>query len=348
MTLQRRLPAEWEPQAGILLTWPHRQSDWAPLLDDVEPVYCQLASLIGRFESLLIACHDADHLQHVHQLLQQQGLCADRYRLHIQPSNDSWARDHGPIGIEQDGQPALLDFRFNGWGNKYAADLDNVLGRGLEKQGAFAVPLYDETDLVLEGGSIDSDGQGSLLTTSACLLNPNRNPGLSKRQLEQQLESRLGVERILWLREGFLQGDDTDSHIDMLARFCDAGTIAATTCDVEEDVHYPPLRRMWAELESWRDKSGKPYRLVALPIPEPVHAPDGERLPASYANFLVINGAVLVPQYGDEQHDALAVKRLQDCFPGRQIFAVNSLPLIRQYGSLHCITMQLPAGTLAD
>jgi agmatine deiminase len=328
-----------------MLTWPHAHSDWAPILATVEPVFVAIARAVTQREKALIACYDENHRRHVAALLQAAGLPAHRLLLHIADSNDTWARDHGPLGVTCSGETRLLDFTFNGWGGKYPADLDNHITRRLHAGGAFGHTSLERVDLVLEGGSIELDGSGSLLTTRRCLLAPTRNPGMSQAQLEQQLGAWFGVTRVLWLEHGYLAGDDTDSHIDTLARYCDVNTIAYVQCDDPRDEHYDELKAMESELRALRSISGEPYRLVALPWPRAKLDSDGVRMPATYANFLIINGAVLVPTYNDPA-DAIALARLGDCFPGRQIIGIDCLPLIQQHGSLHCVTMQLPAGVL--
>jgi len=342
----RHLPPEWAAQSGVMLTWPHPYGDWAPMLGQVEPVFVQLALAISRREAVLISCHDAAHRDHVAARLREAGVEPRRVRLLVVPSNDTWARDHGPITVLQDQQPLLLDFRFDGWGGKYPAELDDRICTRLKTLGAFGDRPMQEIDLVLEGGAIETDGEGTLLTTESCLLHGHRNPGLGRADVEALLKRHLGVRRILWLRHGQLAGDDTDGHIDTLARFCDPATIAYSCCDDSADEHFDPLQRMQAELQALRRGDGAAYQLVPLPIPAPVHDDNGQRLPATYANFLIINGAVLLPTYGDPA-DRVAVQRLGDCFPGREVVAVNCSPLIRQYGSLHCVTMQLPEGALA-
>ena len=340
------LPAEWAPQSGVMLTWPHAHSDWGPILSDVEPAFIGIASAVTRFEQLLVSAFDATHQAHIESLFAQANIASDRYRIFIQPSNDTWARDHGPITVIENGQPRLLDFVFNGWGGKFDASLDTQINRGLLQQGAFANDCSMQTfDFVLEGGSLDSDGEGSLLTTSHCLLTPTRNPDYDRAKVETYLKQLFGLKRILWLNHGELAGDDTDSHIDMLARFCDANTIAYTSCDDEQDIHFEPLARMREELEQFTTLDGKPYKLVALPIPAAIYD-DEQRLPASYANFLIINKAVLLPVYGDA-NDEVARSRLQAVFPEHEVITVNCRQVIRQYGSLHCLTMQLPADVLA-
>jgi agmatine/peptidylarginine deiminase len=340
-----RLPAEWEPQSGIMLTWPHQATDWHPILAEVEHVFVELSVHITRFEKLLIVCFDQPHLAHVQQLLEQSDTDMSRVLLRTCKSNDSWARDHGPVTLYHDDTLQLVDFRFNGWGNKHPADLDNAINRCLFEQGTFKTQQLDATDFVLEGGSIESDGQGTLLTTTTCLLSPHRNPALSRSDIEDKLKRLLGFERILWLEHGALEGDDTDSHIDTLARFCDAQTIMVQTCDDPEDSHYPSLQAMLGELRRFKTAQGEPYQLVELPLPGAIHDAQGQRLPASYANFLILNQAVLLPVYADPV-DERVIEIFKATFTDRQIIPVNARALIQQYGSIHCLTMQLPAGVL--
>ena len=338
------LPAEWQPQAAVLLTWPHAYSDWRPWLAAVDRTFTLLATAISRRQAVIIGCYDTAYRDHVQALLCAAGAVMERIRLYCVPSNDSWARDHGPITVYRDGVPVLLDFRFNGWGGKFAHELDDEITARLHSLGAFGATPLQAVELILEGGSIESDGQGTLLTTSRCLLAPTRN-GLPRDVLEQRLSDLLEIERFLWLDQGHLSGDDTDSHIDTLARFCDPGTIAYQTCTNSADSDYASLQAMEQELQIFRTLVGEPYRLVPLPLPRPCYGEDGRRLPASYANFLMINDAVLAPTY-DDPADAQALACLRACFPGREVIAIPSLPLIQQYGSLHCVTMQLPAGVL--
>lgn len=339
------LPPEWAPQSGVMLTWPHAGSDWAPILGAVEPVFTDIARQIARFEKVLIACYDDAHRAHIAARLAAAGVPAGRLVFGIAPSNDTWARDHGPITVQCQDELTLLDFGFNGWGGKYAHDLDNAITPALYRQDVFGKSPLQAVNLILEGGSIEVDGSGTLLTTERCLLAPTRNPGVARAQIEKKLSELLGLNRFLWLRHGYLAGDDTDSHIDTLARLCDARTIAYVACDDPADEHYQGLKAMEAELKNFTAADGRPYRLVPLPWPRPKYDDDGQRMPATYANFLIINGAVLVPTYEDAA-DAVALERLRDCFPGREIIGIDCLPLIWQHGSLHCVTMQLPAGVL--
>lgn len=337
-----RLPAEWEPQSGILLTWPHGHGDFAPWLSQVEPVFVQIARQVARFESLWIVCRDAAHRDRVARLLDAAQVAPGRRHLHTVASNDTWARDHGPVTVLGPAGAVLVDFTFNGWGGKYPAELDDQISARLHALGAFGDAARVRTDLVLEGGGIESDGAGTLLATRRCLLSATRNPGLDQTGMERRLTELLGVTRFLWLEHGALAGDDTDGHVDTLARFCGPDTIAYQDCEDPADEHHPELRAMARELEGFRTADGRAYRLIPLPMPGAVHDADGHRLPAGYANFLVINGAVLVPVYGDRA-DAVALERLRAAFPDREVVPVTCTPLLYQYGSLHCVTMQLPA-----
>jgi agmatine deiminase len=340
--MKRRLPAEWEPQDGILLAWPHADSDWSDNLEAVEQVFETIAATICRFESVLIVAPDTERVK---DKLSVAGVNPERIRLFELPTNDTWARDFGPITVLEDGTPLILDFGFNAWGMKFAADLDNLITGRLARLGAFGATPLQIPGLILEGGSIESDGRGTLLTTSDCLLSPNRNPHLDRSDLERVLADQLGIRHFLWLNHGYLAGDDTDSHIDTLARLCPNDTIAYVRCDNPEDEHYLAMTAMEAQLRELRTPEGQPYRLVALPWPNPCYGEDGHRLPATYANYLLVNGAVLMPTYNDPQ-DVAALEILAGLFADREIIGIDCRPLIAQHGSLHCVTMQLPQGVL--
>lgn len=338
-------PAEWAAQDAVQLTWPNDRGDWAPYLAEVEPVFIDIAREVACRERLIISCYDDAHCAAVSERLLSAGVKLANVQLYPIPSNDTWARDHGPISVYTDQKPQLLDFIFNGWGGKYSAELDTQITAKLVAKDVFAAN-HQPVNLVLEGGGIETDGEGTLLTTTSCLLAPTRNPQFNQAQLETRLGELLGVDRFLWLHNGHLEGDDTDGHIDTLARFCSPGTIAYQGCNDPKDEHYPVLDAMAAELRALRTRAGRPYRLVELPWPQPKRNEDGKRLPGTYANFLIINGAVLVPTYRDPA-DAAALAALRDCFPGRDIVGIDCSALILQFGSLHCVTMQLPRGVLA-
>jgi len=338
--MSRRLPAEWEPQSAVQLTFPHVHSDWAPLLDRVIPCFVEIAEAVSRFQKVLVVCED---ITTVKEYL--KNIPEDRLILTELPSNDTWARDHGAITIEDDGELTILDFIFNGWGLKFAADKDNLISYRLFEKEIFKTNALFKVGMVLEGGGIESDGKGVLMTTTSCQLSPNRNPHLSTDDVEENFRELFGTEKVLWLENGYLAGDDTDSHIDTLARFCDERTIAYVRCTDPSDEHYHALAAMEEELKAFTDLDGQPYRLVPLPMADACYDDEGERIPATYANFTIINGAVLVPTYGVPQ-DTEALAILAGCFPGREIIGINCFPLILQHGSLHCVTMQYPEGVI--
>lgn len=332
------LPPEWAPQSAVMLTWPRADGDFAKHFAPVEDNFVRIATAISRFEPVHIN-YGLDKAQLLNRL-EAAGARVERIRVFTVPSDDVWARDHGPITVERNGKPVHLDFGFNGWGNKFEARRDDALTRELAQLGAWNAPVETQ-DFILEGGAIEVDGRGTLLTTERCLLAPTRNPHLDKAAIEAFLKPRFGVNRVLWLKHGDLLGDDTDGHIDTVARFCDAHTIAYQACDDRSDPHYEDLAAMEAELRAFRDADGKPYRLFGLPLPAAMYDEDGQRLPAGYANFLIVNGAVLVPVYGGPQ-DEPALAALRPCFPKHAVLGVDCRWLIRQYGSLHCVTMQIP------
>ena len=344
-----RLPAEWERQDGVQLTWPHCDTEWYEL-EKVLGCYVEIAYNILRFEKLIIATRDIEECKSdISRISAQKGLDIDidRIALYETPLNDTWARDHGGISVWGDeGEKYLYDFVFNGWGLKFASNLDNRITRNIFDAGAFAgdVMGVDMRPYVLEGGSIDSDGCGTMLTTTECLCSVNRNEYLSKEEIEEELCGAFGLQRILWLDHGTIIGDDTDSHVDILARFCSPDTIAYMQCTDPDDPHYEPLALMERQLREFRTLEGKRYNLIPLPLPEPLYL-DDYRLPASYANFLIVNGGVLLPGAGSPM-DEVARKRLQEAFPDREVVVIDCRPLLSGHGSLHCITMQFPEGFL--
>ena len=343
-TLNILFPAEWHPQTAIMLTWPHADTDWRPILYEVLPCYVAIAKEILQREKLMIVCSS---ISEVKSALGKQ-VDYSRILFHEIPSNDTWVRDYGPISIFINGRPSILDFTFNGWGLKFPANLDNQITRRLYQSGIFdsTVEYHVIKDVVLEGGSIESDGQGAILTTAQCLFAPNRNEYHDTEEVEDYLKILFGAHRVLWLHHGYLAGDDTDSHVDTLARFCNPETIAYVRCTDETDEHFVELSLMEKELQAFRTVAGKPYRLIPLPLAEAVYDA-GQRLPATYANFLIINGAVLMPTYASP-FDEVAKAALQTAFPDREIVGVNCIPLIKQHGSLHCITMQIPREFLSQ
>ena len=309
------MPAEWEPQSMVQLTWPNKDTDWAPILPEITAVYEEMAHEIRKREPLLIV----DKIAH----------------------NDTWARDHGFITVEDtvgghtSKELVLLDFKFNGWGEKFEAALDNQINKHLYEQGLVKGRYEDHLDFVLEGGSIESDGKGTVFTTTGCLMAPHRNQPLTKPEIDERLKKWLGAERIVWLNHGSLIGDDTDGHIDTIVRICPNDTLLYTGGD---EAH-PELALMEKELEGLRTLQGEPYRLLKLPLPRPI-CDNGERLPATYANYLVVNGAVLVPTYRQPNLDNEALSMIGKAFPNREIVGIDCCAVIKQHGSLHCCTMQ--------
>ena len=348
---KRRMPAEWEHQSCVQLTWPHKDTDWAPILPEITAVYEEMAREISKREGLLIVAPKA-----LQSILSPQISNLKPQTSNLLPftSNDTWARDHGFITVVEGSALHLLDFSFNGWGEKFPAELDNQINRRLYDQGLVKGTYEDHLDFVLEGGSIESDGKGTIFTTACCLLAPHRNQPLTQQQIEDRLKEWLGAERIVWLQHGGLIGDDTDGHIDTLMRICPDDTILYTGGDDD----HPDLALMEQELQALRTLDGRPYRLLKLPLPRPIYNPlqtsprgdlppssegsgEGlERLPATYANYLVINGAVLVPTYGQPDLDQEALRIVGQAFPDREIVGIDCRAVIRQHGSLHCCTMQ--------
>lgn len=337
------LPAEWMPQSGVMMTWPHEETDWAYMLDDAVACFVSIAREISKRERLLIVCKDEEVVRRA-----LGDAVNERVFFRVMKTNDTWARDHGPITVYVNGAPYLFDFQFNGWGMKFPANYDNQITKSLYLSRVFSkkVGYMSMLHYVLEGGSIESDGCGTVMTTSQCLLSPNRNDYLTQPQVEEFLKNSFGAERVLWINHGYLAGDDTDSHVDTLARFCDPDTIAYVSCDDKSDEHYAALKLMERELKNFKTFEGKPYKLVPLPMADARYE-DGQRLPATYANFLIMNDAVLVPTYNSPK-DEIALAALREAFPKREVVGVDCSALIHQHGSLHCVTMQLPYYVLED
>ncbi|MFC6838863.1 agmatine deiminase family protein [Xanthomonas theicola] len=344
MTDRLRLPAEWEPQSAILIAWPHAGTDWAERLAEVEETYIALVAAITRYQRVLICVADADLQIYAEARLRSARVDMRRAQFVEAAYDDTWLRDSGPISLARAGGGfQLLDFRFTGWGGKFQASRDDQLVGVLAAQGLFADSTVHSIDFALEGGAIDSDGAGTLLTTWRCL--HERHPQRSRESLGRDLAGWLAQRRVLWLDHGYLEGDDTDAHIDTLARFASEDAIVYQACDDASDSHYAELQAMAAELATLRTADGRPYRLFPLPWAQPV-IDQGRRLAASYANFLIVNGAVLLPAYGDAA-DAQAQAVMVQAFPRHEIVPIPCRALIWQNGSLHCITMQLPEGALA-
>jgi len=328
----RYFPAEFEPQSFVQLIFPHPQSDWVPYLEEARACFVNIATAVATYQPCLIICDDVELVKSYFE--SHENLIFVPYQ-----TDDTWARDCSVLSVidEEEGEPLLLDFTFTGWGGKFDASRDNSISSSIAH--VYGAPM-EKINLILEGGGVETNANGSLLTTAECLLNPNRNPHLTKSQTEAILKKEFGVEQILWLNHGYLAGDDTDSHIDTLARFIDTDTIMYVKCDDQSDEHYEALKKMEEELKALRDVEGEAFNLIALPMTNPIFY-DNERLPATYANFLIINDAVLLPIYNDP-HDAEAIAICEKAFRGRDIIPIDCSVLIRQHGSLHCVTMQFP------
>ena len=338
------LPAEWYTQSCVQLTWPHEDTDWRDYLDDITETFVQIAKAVAHYEPLVIA---AKYPERVREVLAESLNDDEMARVSIYEcdNNDTWARDHAFITLlsttDASASYRLLDFRFNGWGEKFAADKDNRINRTLYDKGVFSGERVDYDDFVLEGGSIESDGRGTVLTTSVCLMAPHRNQPMTQAEVETVLKERLCARKIVWFDYGQLIGDDTDGHIDTIVRVCPDNTLLYVGCDDENDPQYADLKALENQLQQATDADGRPYRLLKLPMPDALYD-DGDRLPATYANFLIINGAVIVPTYNQEENDARALELVAEAFPGYDIIGIDSQTIVRQHGSIHCLTMQYP------
>ncbi len=334
----KRVPAEWERQQCVLMSFPHEGTDWndpddpSQLEASLSP-FIRIAQAIAYGEAVYIICQNKEKISSM--------FCSTRNLTFIEiPTNDTWIRDYGYISVKESEEKRLLDFTFDGWGGKFEASLDNSVNIALHKKGYMGITPLESIDLILEGGSVESDGEGTILTTSACLCNPNRNGGLTKEEIETKLSMHLGTQRILWVDHGYLAGDDTNSHIDTLARFVNTKTIAYIKCEDKDDEHYDALEKMEAQLKTFKTKEGEPYVLVPLPMTDAIHDEKGNRLPATYANFLITNDALVYPTYSDK-HDTVVHEIFKELFPHKEIIPVNCLKLIEQGGSLHCSTMNI-------
>jgi agmatine deiminase len=364
------MPAEWEPHEGTWLSWPHNPRTWAGNFGPIPVVFAEIVRGLCPFESVNISVRNAATEASVRQLLVNAGVDTSNVRFHHIPTNDAWARDHGPIFVKRDGKVAeypllkdeeqtelpaktnadsapmaVIDWKFNSWGEKYAPweDDDAVPERVAE---LLKMPCYHPR-MVLEGGSIDVNGKGTVLTTESVLLNPNRNPQMTVKQIEARLDEYLAAKNVIWLGDG-IAGDDTDGHIDDISRFVNPSTILTVVEEDEHDVNFRALRTNYERLQSARDQDGRPFELIKLPTPGKVfrgaiHAdrPAEERLPASYANFYVGNGSVLVPVFGHE-NDEKVLGLIGELFPGRKPIGIQCRDLVGGYGAIHCVTQQQP------
>lgn len=339
-----RLPAEWEEQDFVQLTWPHEETDWKPIFGEITSTYISLTLAIAKYEHVVVVSPQWGDARY---LLSHAASREEMDRIHFLniPSNDTWARDHAFLTLSNGRSCRFLDFCFNGWGEKFPSAKDNAINARLFESSLLKGHYESHLDFVLEGGSIESDGQGTIFTTAQCLLAPHRNQPMTREEIDHRLTTALHADRIVWLNHGQLTGDDTDGHIDTIVRIAPNDTLIYVGCDDTNDEQYAELRLLEEELQSLRTRDGRPYRLLRLPMPERMEY-DGERLPATYANFLVINGAVLVPTYRQPELDQAAIGIIAQAFPDRDIVGVDSADIVVQHGSLHCCTMQYPKGSL--
>ena len=335
-----RMPAEWEPHVGTWLTWPRREGISFPdLYDRIPPILAAMVRALAEDEGVFINVWDATMEAEVRSVLTQHDALNDRVEFHHHPAYEPWCRDHGPVFVVNTSQRAVLNWGYNAWGEKYPPyDLDNAVPEHIAS--VRGLPCFTP-DMILEGGSIEVNGQGTLITTESCLLNPNRNPALDRTAIEQRLSDYLGVRKVLWLGEG-IAGDDTDGHVDDLTRFVDAQTVVTAVEPDSQHPNHPPLQVNLQRLQAMCTQDGDSLRVIELPMPEPV-LDQGERLPASYANFYIGNRTVLMPAFG-QSRDADAQAILQQCFPSRRVLPLDSTDLIRGLGSFHCLTQQEPWG----
>lgn len=329
-----RLPAEWETDCAILMAWPHEDTDWSYMLDDAQNCCADIAQNIAKRHPVIIVAPDCGKAKE--KLSDAQNI----FFIEAE-TNDTWTRDYGPITVETAGGYLPLDFCFNGWGMKFAACHDNLVTEKLFGKKLLGIRPCNHRDFVLEGGGIESDGNGCLMTTSLCQLSPNRNAALDKERIEQRLLEFFGAEKVLWVNHGYLAGDDTDSHIDTLARFAVNDTIVYVGCDDPADEHFEELAAMEREIKEFTTVDGRKFNLVRLPMPDAIYDENGERLPATYANFLATPDTIYMPAYGQTRKDELAARILNVAFE-REVVAIDCRALIRQHGSLHCATMQMP------
>ncbi|HVK58002.1 MAG TPA: agmatine deiminase family protein [Candidatus Kapabacteria bacterium] len=338
-----RMPAEWEPHIGTWFTWPRPEGISFPdKYDTVPPVYAELIKELIKVEEVHINVWNEEKEMLAREVLKIYGTPLDRVHFHHFPGYEPWCRDHGPIFIvrEKNGvrERAIVDWNYNAWGGKYPPyDLDDRIPQHV---GRYRNLEVFSPGIVMEGGSIELNGKGTLLTTTACLLNPNRNPHLNQQQIEQYLKDFLGVRNILWLGEGII-GDDTDGHIDDISRFTDANTIVTVVEEDPQDENYEILNENLKKLRTFKDQDGQPFRIVTIPMPGIVQHEE-QRLPASYANFYIANEIVLVPTYRNA-NDQRALETLQSLFPARRVIGIDSMELIWGLGSFHCISQQEPA-----
>ena len=332
---------EWTPCDAVMLALPHADTDWNYILPEALSQYKRLVeTMVKEGVMVILLCKEIAEARRLFDISTHRGISFVEMDY-----NDTWTRDYGPLTIRKHGDLRALDFGFNGWGLKFAADKDNLVNRRLDEKSFFLnESMRNESAFILEGGSVETDGHGTILTTTRCLCSPNRNGGLTKARADHELRERLGAEHVLFLDYGALIGDDTDSHIDTLARMAPDNTILFTGCRDVDDPQFEELLKMRAQLSMFRNAEGEAYNLVELPLPSPVFDENGDRLPATYANYLVVNNHIFMPTYGEPEKDTLAMQTVKIAFPGHKVTGIDCSVLIKQHGSLHCATMQLPRG----
>lgn len=330
---------EWTPQEAVLMALPAEDTDWNYILSEARDQYVRIIkAFTAENIRVVLLCHDASEAMNLFPQC-----CKELISSVETPYNDTWTRDYGPISVIKDDRLRALDFGFNGWGLKFASDRDNLVNLRLNEKCVFDQSVYrNERSFILEGGSVETDGEGTVLTTTRCLCSPNRNGGLSKHEAAQHLSDLLGATHILFLDYGALEGDDTDSHIDTLARMAPGNTILFTGCRNMDDPHFEELLKMRAQLSMFRNSMGEPFNLIELPFPDPVYNEDGSRLPATYANYLITDKVIFMPLYNQPHNDMLAMQTVRIAFPDYKVVGIECLTLLRQHGSLHCATMQIP------
>lgn len=339
--MNRRLPAEWEEHQGILLSWPHNQETWPQVQDQVFKLYFKMMDALLYSEEVYLLVPHQELVPLIHNVMGQHEFF-DRLKILVKKTNDAWARDYGPMTIIENGKRLALDFGFNMWGGKYPPwDHDNEVPKYMSE--ILGIPS-EKKEIVLEGGSIDCNGEGVLLTSKSCLLNPNRNPSMTQNDIEVYLTKSFGLRKILWLEEGII-GDDTDGHIDDMTRFVAKDHIVTVREANDHDENFSILEKNYQELLAMTDADGNPFKVTSMPMPSPVFDLQGNRLPASYANFLIANKVILLPQFEDEK-DHLACEIMASCFPERRVVPIPCRELIVGLGALHCISMQIPKVTL--
>ncbi|QJD95183.1 agmatine deiminase family protein [Mucilaginibacter robiniae] len=332
-------PAEWAPHTATWLSWPHKEASWPGKIETIYARYCEFIKEVAKGELVRINIADKQMQAFAEQHLHEAGANLHNIQFFEFPTNDAWCRDHGPAFLlnEKDKKKVVVDWGYNAWGGKYPPfDLDDVIPTRIAQQ--FNLPVY-HPGIVMEGGSVDFNGKGTVLTTTACLLNPNRNPHLNQQQIEQYLQNFYGIEQVLWLGDGIV-GDDTDGHIDDITRFINEDTVVTVVEENKNDENYHILQENLQALKTMRLLNGKQLNVVELPMPDPVIHED-QRLPASYANFYISNAAVIVPTYRCS-HDDKALEILQQCFPHRKVVGIDSTDIIWGLGSFHCLSQQEP------